>query len=154
MTLDESLKDFSNIVKVRIQQTQLNSALEQYCACCDKYANLVDTACENYKSVLSERAAQHSRVQFYDDKIEQFVLSANASYNNQVSEDVKVSKKTSPMGSVNSLTIQTSKLSVSSSKAREAKIQAAKAALIQQQAEERAKKAVKLEMKKVEMEIK
>ena len=41
-----------------------------------------------------------------------------------------------------------------SSKSREAKIQAAKAALIQQQAEEGARKTVELEMKRVEMEIK
>ena len=47
-----------------------------------------------------------------------------------------------------------SRLSVSSSKAREAKVQAAKAALVQQQAEERSRRAVELEMKRVEMEIK
>ena len=37
--LDESLKDFSNVVKVRTQQTRLNAAWEQYCICCDKYAD-------------------------------------------------------------------------------------------------------------------
>ena len=43
---------------------------------------------------------------------------------------------------------------MSSSKAREAKVQAAKAALVQQQAEERSRRAVELEVKRVEMEIK
>ena len=55
---------------------------------------------------------------------------------------------------MNSLRSHPSKLSVFSSKPREDKIQAAKAALIQQQPEERARKAVELEMKKVEVEIK
>lgn len=152
--LDESLKDFSNVVKVRTQQTQLNAAWEQYCACCDKYADLLDTACEKYQSVLSDRAAQRSRVQAYNDKIERFVVSAAAFYNNQVSADVKVSKNFSPPESVKSAKSYASKLSVSSSKAREAKVQAAKAALMQQQAEERSRKAVELEVKRVEMEIK
>ena len=49
--LDESVKDFGN-VKVRTQQTQLNTALEQYCACCEKYDDLLDTSCEKYQSVL------------------------------------------------------------------------------------------------------
>ena len=152
-TLDESPKDFSNVVKVRTQQTQLNSAWEQYCACCDKYADLLDTACEKYQSVLSDRTAQRSRVQAYNDKIEQFVVSAAAFYNNQVSADVKVLKNFSPPESVKSAKSYASKLSVSRSKAREAKVQAAKAALMQQQAKERSRKAVELEVKKVEMEI-
>ncbi|KAJ7391260.1 hypothetical protein OS493_019391 [Desmophyllum pertusum] len=129
--LDESLKDFSNVVKVRTKQTQLNTSWEQYCDCCDKYADLLDTACEKYKRVLSDRAAQQSRIQAYNDEIEQFVVSAAAFYNNQVSYDVNVSKKTSPSESVKSSVSHASKLSVSSSKAREAKVQAAKAALMQ-----------------------
>lgn len=152
-TLDESLKDFCNVVKVRTEQKQLNTALEQYCACCDKYANLLDTSCEKYQSVLSERAAQHSRVQAYNDKIEQFVVSAAEFYNNEVSEDVKVSRKHSPPESLKSGKSYASRLSVSSSKAREAKVQAAKAALMQQQAEERSRKAIELEAKRIEMEI-
>lgn len=49
---------------------------------------------------------------------------------------------------------QVSKSSVCSSRAQRAKIDAAKALLMQQQAEERSKKLVELEVKKVEMEIK
>ena len=41
--LDESLQDFSNVLKIQTQQNQLDSAWEQYCACCDKYADLIDT---------------------------------------------------------------------------------------------------------------
>ncbi|XP_074612863.1 uncharacterized protein LOC141870281 [Acropora palmata] len=63
---DESLKDFSNVVRVRTLQTQVNTAWEQYCACCDKYDNLLDTACEKYQSVLSDCAPQRSRVQVYN----------------------------------------------------------------------------------------
>ena len=152
--LDESLKDFSNVVKVRTLQTQLNTAWEQYCACCDKYANLLDTACEKYQSVLSDCAAQRSRVRVYNDKIEQFVASAAEFYNSQVSEDVKLSKELSSPESVKSGKSYASRLSVSSSKAREARVQAARAALMQQQAEERSRKSIKLEAKRIEMEIK
>jgi len=45
-------------------------------------------------------------------------------------------------------------LRLSISKAREAKVQAAKAALMQQQAEERSRRAVELQVKLAEMEIK
>ena len=69
-------------------------------------------------SVLSDRAAQRSRVQAYNDKIERFVVSAAAFYNNQVSEDVKVSKKLSPPESVKSAKRYASKLSVSAASTR------------------------------------
>ena len=152
--IDENLNDFSNVVKVRAEQFQLNKAWEQYCVCCDKYADLLDDSCEKYQRVLSDRAVQYSRIQTYNSKIEQFAISAASFYNVQVSEDVKVSKKISPTNSVHSFSSQTSKLSVSSSKAQRAKIQAVKAALIQQQAEESSRRAVELEVKRVEMEIK
>ena len=38
--LDETVKDFGNVVKVRTEQKQLNTAWEQYCACCDKFNKL------------------------------------------------------------------------------------------------------------------
>ena len=47
--LDESVKDFGNVVKVRAQQKQLNTVWEQYCACCHKYNDLLDTSCEKYE---------------------------------------------------------------------------------------------------------
>jgi len=74
--LHESVKDFENVVKVRTQQTQLNTAFEKYCECRDKYDDLLDTACEKYQSVLSDRDTQRIRVKAYNDKIEQFVLDA------------------------------------------------------------------------------
>jgi len=83
--LDESVKDFGNVVKVRTQQTQFNTAWEQYCACCDKYYDLLDNFCEKYQSVLSDRDTQRIGVQAYNDKIEQFILDAAEFYNNQVS---------------------------------------------------------------------
>ena len=141
-------------MKVRAEQSQLNKAWEQYCVCRDKYADLLDDSCEKYQRVLSDRAVQYSRIQAYNSKIEQFAISAASFYNFQVSEDVKVSKKISPTNSVHSFSSQTSKLSVSSSKAQRATIQAVKAALIQQQAEESSRRAVELEVKRVEMEIK
>ena len=44
--LDESVKDFGNVVKVRTRQTQLNTA---FCVCCDNYDDLLDTSCEKYQ---------------------------------------------------------------------------------------------------------
>ena len=141
--IDENLNDFSNVVKVRAEQSQLNEAWKQYCVCCDKY-----------QRVLSDRAIQYSRIQTYNSKIEQFAISGASFYNVQVSENVKVSKKISPTNSVHSFSSQTSKLSISSSKAQRAKIQAVNAALIQQQAEESSRREVELEVKRVEMEVK
>ena len=152
--LNETVKDFGNVVKVRTEQKQLNTAWEQYCACCDKYNDLLDTSCEKYQSVLSDRDTQSVRVQAYNDKIEQFILDAAEFYNNQVSEEIREKEKYSQPESVKSQNSYASRLSVSSSKAREAKVQAAKAALVQQQAEERSRRAVELEVKRVEMEIK
>ena len=64
----------------------------------------------------------------YSSKMGQFAISAASFYNVQVSEDVKVSKKISPTNYVHSFSSHTSKLSISSSKAQKAKIQAVKAA--------------------------
>ena len=67
-----------------------------------------------------------------------------------MSEDVKLSKEHSSPESGKSLKSGrsfTSRLIVSSSKAREAKVQAEKAALMQQQAEERSSKSIELERK-------
>ena len=75
-SLDESLKDFGNVVKVRTQQTQLNTAWEQYCAYSDKYDDLLDTSREKYQNVLSDGDTQRVRVQSYNEKIEQFVINA------------------------------------------------------------------------------
>ncbi|XP_068739665.1 uncharacterized protein [Montipora capricornis] len=63
-------------------------------------------------------------------------------------------EKHSQPESVKSQKSYASRLSVSSSKAREAKVQAARAALMQQQAEERSRRVVELEVKRVQMEIK
>ena len=114
---------------------------------------MLDTACEKYQSVLSDCAAQRSRVRVYNDMIEQFVSAAEF-YNSRVSEDVKLSKELSSLESVKSGKSYASRLSVSSSKAREARVQAERAALMQQQAEERSRKSIELEAKRIEMEIK
>ena len=76
--IDENLNDFSNVVKVRTEQSQLNKAWEQYCVCCDKYADLLDDSCEKYQRV---GAVQYSRIQIYNSKIEQFAISAASFYN-------------------------------------------------------------------------
>jgi len=116
--LDESVQDFGNVVKVQTQQTQLNTAWEQYCACCDKYDDLLDNSCEKYQSVLSDRDTQRIRVQAHNDKIEQFILDATEFYNNQVSGEIMEKEKYSPPESVKSQKSYDSRLSVSSSKAR------------------------------------
>ena len=64
------------------------------------------------------------------------------------------SKTCTPPESVKSNGSRVSKSSVCSSRSQRAKIEAAKALLMQQQAEERSKKLVELEVKRVEMEIK
>ena len=135
--LDETVKDFGNVVKVRTEQKQLNATWEQYCACCDKYNDLLDTSCEKYQSVLSDCDTQRVRVQAYNDEIEQFILDAAEFYNNQVSEEIRQEEKYSQPESVKSQKSYASRLSVSSLKACEAKVQAAKAALMQQQAEKK-----------------
>ena len=89
-------------VKVRTQQIQLNTAWEQYCACCDKYDDLLDTSCEKYQSVLSDRDTQRIRVQDYNAKIERFVIDAAEFYNNQVSEEIMEKEKHSQPESVKS----------------------------------------------------
>ena len=75
---------------------------------------------------MSDCAAQRSRVRVYNDKIEQFVVSAVEFYNSQVSENVKLSKELSSPESVKSGKSYASRLSVSISKAREARVQAAR----------------------------
>ena len=152
--LDENLGDFSNVVKIRTVQTSLNSAWEQYCVCVEKYGDLLDTSCERYQRVFSDRAVQQSRIQGYNERIDQFIASAAAFYNSQVLEEVKSIKECTPPGSVKSNGSRVSKSSVCSSRSQRAKIEAAKALLMQQQAEERSKKLVELEVKRVEMEIK
>ena len=81
---------------------------------------MLDTSCEKYQSVLSDRDTQRVRVQAYNDKIEQFILDAAEFYNNQVSEEIRQEEKYSQPGSVKSQRSYASRLSVSSSKAREA----------------------------------
>ena len=125
--LDENLGDFSNVVKIRTVQTSLNSAWEQYCVCVEKYGDLLDTSCERYQRVLSDRAVQQSRIQGYNERIDQFIASAAAFYNSQVLEEVKSIKECTPPGSVKSNGSRVSKSSVCSSRSQRAKIEAAKA---------------------------
>ena len=80
-------------MKIPTQQTNLNSAREQ-CACCDnEYADLLDTNCKKYQRVLSDHASQQLRMQEYNERLEQFAVSATAFYNSQVSEDVKLTER-------------------------------------------------------------
>ena len=67
--LDKSLENFSSVVKIRTQQTNLNSAWEQYCSCCDKYSDILDTNCEKYRSVLRDHASQQLRIQECNERI-------------------------------------------------------------------------------------
>ena len=90
------------------------------CTRCDKYNDLLDTSCEKHQSVLSDRDTQRVRVQAYNDKIEQFILDAAEFYNNQVSEEIRQEEKCSQRESVKSQKSYASRLSASSSKAREA----------------------------------
>ena len=75
-------------------------------------------------------------------------MSAAEFYNSQVFEDVKLSKELSSPESVKSGKSYASRLSVSSSNGREARVQAARGALMQQQAEERSRKSIELEGQK------
>lgn len=83
-------------------QAKLKSAWEQYCVCVEKYADLLDTSCERYQRVLSDRAAQESRIQQYNEKVDQFIASAAAFYNSQVLEDIKSIKVCSSSESLKS----------------------------------------------------
>ena len=114
---------------------------------------MLDTSCEKYQSVLSDRDTQRVRVQAYNDKIEQFILDAAGFYNSQVSEEIMEKEKHSQPESVKSQKSYGSRLSVSSSKAREAKVQAAKAALMLQQAGEKSRRAVEMEIKRTQLDL-
>lgn len=52
--LDKSLEDFGNVIKVRIQQTQVNNAFLSML----RYDDLLDASCKKYWSVLSDRDTQ------------------------------------------------------------------------------------------------
>ena len=67
-----------------------------YCVCVEKYADLLNTSCERYQRVLSDRAVQQSRIQEYNVRIDQFIASAAAFYNSQVLEEVKSIKECTP----------------------------------------------------------
>ena len=99
-------------------------------------------------------STQQSRIQEYNERIDQFIASAAAFYNRQVLEDVKSIKERTPPESVKSNGIRVSKSSVCSSRAQGAKVEAAKALLMQQKVEGRSKKMAELEAKRVEMKIK
>ena len=122
--LDETVKDFGNVVKVRTQQKQLNTAWEQYCACCDKYNDLLDTSCEKYQS---DRDTQRVRYKFTMIRLSKLFL--NKLHNSQVSKEIMEKEKHSQPESVKSKKSYASRLSVSSSKAREAKVQDCKGSI-------------------------
>ena len=67
-------------------------------------------------------------------------------------ESILCSNEECPPESVEATVRPDSKLSLASSRAQRAKVEAAKAALVPQQAEERSRKMVELEVKRVEME--
>lgn len=87
-------------------------------------------------------------------RLKNFVIDAAEFYHNQMAEEVNEKGNHSQPESVKSGKRLASRLSVSGSKTHEAKAIAAKAVLMQQQAEERNRRAVELEVKRVEMEIK
>ena len=103
---------------------------------------------------IFDSAIKHTRIQEYNERIDQFIASAAAFYNRQVLEDVKSIKESTPPESVKSNGSRVSKSSVCSSRAQGAKVEASKALLMQQKVEERSKKMAELEAKRVEMKIK
>ncbi|CAB4011609.1 Leucine-rich repeat SHOC-2, partial [Paramuricea clavata] len=145
--IDVLLSSYDNVVQVKEFHSKLRLAWHQYEACCVHYLTLIDKKGELYKRVSAQYEEQTFRKQTYDVTVDQYVTDSLVHFNAQVMEDV-ARQKTTSVGS------DISKISSATSKLREAKLAATKASLIKRQTESRKKRALQLELAKMDMEIK
>ena len=108
---------------------------------------MIKTIYESYKRVSEQYEEQAAKKQTYDATVDQYVANSLTYFNAQVMEDV-VRQKSTSIGS------DDSRISTSTSRLREAKLAVTKASLIEQQTASKNKRALQLELVKIDMEIK
>ena len=145
--IDELLNSYDNVNQIKQIHSKLRLAWHQYESCCAQFLTLIDQRSDLYKRISAQYDEQTSRKQNYDAVVEQFVTDSLVHFNFQVMEDVSRQKATSVGSDI-------SRISTATSKLREAKLAATKASLIERQTENRKKRALQLEMTKMDMEIK
>lgn len=144
--IENSLKEFANVTEVRSLQTKLKKAWEILQANHEQYSSLVtDKESQEAKEAHAQYDAQRCRVEQYNERIDSFVADAATHFNEQVVKDFGNLRITSVS--------EVSGVSRASSKYRESRLAAAKATLLQEQAQERKRRAIENARKRMELEM-
>ena len=149
--IDSLLNEFGNLEDVRSLQSQLQTTWENFQHNYEQQTSLVDEESYEYQKALARYNSQLCRKQEYDEKVENFVAAAATYFNEQVVNEFEKAKFATSSGSITS---RASKVSDVSSKLRDAKLIAAKTALLQQQAQEKKRRAIEIERTRMELEMK
>ncbi len=118
------LSSYDNVVEVKEFHTKLRSAWLQYESCCAQCLTQVNKETELYKRISAQYEDQMVRKRNYDTIVEQYLSDSVVHFNTQVMEDMTRTKPAS--GSVKS---DVSRISIATSKLREADLAASKATL-------------------------
>ena len=145
--IDELLSSYDKVAQVKEFHSKLRLAWHQYEECCVHYLTLIDKKGKLYKRISAQYEEQTFRKQTYDVTVDQYVTDSLVHFNAQVIEDVARQKMTSVGSDI-------PRISSAMSELREAKMAAMKASLIERQTESRKKRALQLELVKMDMEIK
>ena len=145
--IDVLLTSYDNVAEIKELHSKLRLAWRQYESCCVQFLTLVDKKDELYARVSAQYEEQNSKTRTYDATVDQYVADTLVHFNAQVMEDVSRWK-------TNSIASNASRVSTATSKLREAKLAASRASLIEKQTESRKKRAIQLELAKMDMEIK
>ena len=152
--IDDLLADFANLVQVRKLQATLSDAFRNYGDNVARTKALLNDSSVELHEIQGVYEAQEVRKRLYDDRIEHFAVEAASYFNKQVSEELPRVDTSSPRGSVKSQSSRISKLSAASSRLREAKIAAEKAALVEKQTEQKRSRTIAMKVKLLELEMK
>ena len=152
--IDDLLADFANLVQVRNLQATLSDAFRNYGDNVARTKALLSDSSVELHEIQGVYEAQEVRKRLYDERIEHFAIEAASYFNKQVSEELPRVDTSSPRGSVKSQSSRISKLSAASSRLREAKIAAEKAALVEKQTEQKRSRTIAMKVKLLELEMK
>ena len=152
--IDDLLADFANLVQVRNLQATLSDAFRNYRDNVARTKVLLNDSSVELHEIQGVYEAQEVRKRLYDERIEHFAIEAASYFNKQVSEELPRVDTSSPRGSVKSQSSRISKLSAASSRLREAKIAAEKAALVEKQTEQKRLRTIAMKVKLLELEMK
>ena len=152
--IDGLLADFANLVQVRNLQATLSDAFRNYGDNVARTKALLNDSSVELHEIQGVYEAQEVRKRLYDERIEHFAIEAASYFNKQVSEELPRVDTSSPRGSVKSQSSRISKLSAASSRLREAKIAAEKAALVEKQTEKKRSRTIAMKVKLLELEMK